>query len=81
MTDYERLAKFVEAFKQRRPNSPIVKGVKHDDGEKLHLMIEDVERLLALAKPRLGISLPETKLPIVNVYLNDPHARRQYSGL
>jgi hypothetical protein len=58
--DIERLTKFCKAFRERRPNSPIVKSVRSiievegGDGPPT-LYIEDLEMLVEVAKDQLPL--------------------------
>ncbi|GAB3830033.1 hypothetical protein [Kribbella italica] len=53
--DIDRLTKFCKAYRERRPNSPIVRGVKIPDGDPIHLDISDLETLVEQAKDQLPL--------------------------
>lgn len=53
--DIERLSRFCKAYRERRPNSPIVRGVKSGDGDPIHLDIADLELLVEQAKEQLPL--------------------------
>lgn len=53
--DIERLTRFCKAYRERRPNSPIVRGVKDEAGEPIHLDIADLEALIEAGKDQLPL--------------------------
>lgn len=53
--DIDRLSRFCKAYRDKRPNSPIIKGTIDKDGTPLHLTVDDVEALVEAGKKQLPL--------------------------
>lgn len=73
--DIKRMREFVRAFKAKRPNSPIIKGVKDEAGEAIHLTVDDLEALIKAARNMLPLS-EAMKLHEVQLWTYDPASQR-----
>lgn len=74
--DIQRLRQFCQGYRHKRPNSPIVKGVKIvDSTEHAHLTIDDLEMLVEAARDQLPLR-DKMRFHESTPYVYDPATKR-----